>query len=507
MNLTSLSSDYSLLFRDPALRRLRRVGIVDVGSNSVRLVVFDGAARSPAYYFNEKVFCGLGAMLAKTGKLNPEGRVRALKAIKRFTLLAESLKLSTLTGVGTAAVREAVDGQEFLDEVQCATGLAVSIASGEEEARLAAQGVLVAWPEAEGIVCDLGGYSAEFAEMKAGSVYSCMTTSLGPLALLQVNSDSGDRRQYIEEILNSVGKQLGTGHSTLHLVGGSWRAMARLSMEHRQYPLEVISEYRMTAESVLGTLDWIRKTGFDKLSARNIVSSERLRHLPLAGEVLQVVLERLRPSEICVSANGIREGLLYEHMPERLRQRDPLIEACIYSERSSARQPGFGDKLFDFVQPLFKDAGRRRLRLARAACLLHDVTWRAHPSYRASISFDNATRANLGGLDHSGRVFLALALYHRYRNAGRDPSISKYLPLLSQSDARMAAILGKAMRFGAMFAVDSPDKIARLKFKSRKNKLILTLPASFQDIYGVVPDARFGSLARAMDCEPEVEVV
>ena len=497
----------SPLFNDPALSSLRRVGVVDVGSNSVRLVVFDGAARSPAYFFNEKVMCGLGSSLALTGRLDPNGRERALGAIKRFALLAEGMNLSTLIGVGTAAVREAEDGEEFCELVERTTGLRVAIASGAEEARLAAQGVLLGWPGASGIVCDLGGYSAEFAEISDGRVGRCLTSPLGPLAVRRAGNGGASGKRRIAEIAAGVRTQFSGDVRTLHLVGGSWRVIARLHMEHWKYPLKVLNEYRMTPESVRSTLKWSRRVGVNRLRQRNLVTSERLQLLPTAGRVLDAILEAFEPTEISVSAHGIREGLLYEYMPERLRSRDPLIEACIHSEHSAARQPGFGDKLFEFVRPLFKESGPERLRLVRAACLLHDVTWRAHPDYRAEISFDNATRSNLGGLDHSGRVFLALALFHRYRNSGSQSSITRYLKLLPKTEARQAEILGKAMRFGAMFAVVSPEKIARLKFKSRRHSLILILPDSFSDIYGAAAEARFKSLARAMDCAPEVEVV
>ena len=102
---------------------LTRVGVVDVGSNSVRLVVFDGISRSPAYFYNEKVLCGLGAGLAESGHLNPEGRIRALAALRRFAALTEGMGAGALTGVATAAVREARDGPEFTAEVLRETGI------------------------------------------------------------------------------------------------------------------------------------------------------------------------------------------------------------------------------------------------------------------------------------------------------------------------------------------------------------------------------------------------
>jgi exopolyphosphatase / guanosine-5'-triphosphate,3'-diphosphate pyrophosphatase len=148
--------------------------------------------------------------------------------------------------------------------------------------------------------------------------------------------------------------------------------------------------------------------------------------VPLACEVLRELVTIFKPREIDVSSYGIREGLLYEQMPEKLRARDPLIEAARMAEATSARMPGFGKKLFAFLAPVQGRLPNERLRLIKAACLLHDTTWRAHPDYRAEVCFDNATRANLGGLDHPGRVFLGLALLHRYKNSAPGRGWSRF---------------------------------------------------------------------------------
>ncbi len=501
------SSSVPAIISDPELGSLRRIGIVDVGSNSVRMVVFDGAARSPAYFFNEKVFCGLGSSLAVTGCLNPDGRRKALAAIRRFTLLAGDMGLTSLVGVGTAAIRDSTDGEEFCRELQEATGLEVAIASGEEEARLAAQGVLLGWPDADGLVCDIGGYSAEFAELRCRQIGHCTTLALGPLAIERVCKREEDRRAHVAGLIGQARRQFDRDCPALYLVGGSWRVIARLHMEHCEYPLRVLNEYRMPRDSLDSTMAWIRKSGIDRIRSRYRLPAERARALPSAMIVLEEILAAFEPAEIAVSGYGIREGLLYGLMPTHLRDRDPLIEACLHSEISSSRRPGLGETLFRLVRPLFKTAGHDRLRLIHAACLLHDVTWRAHPDYRAEISFDNATRANLGGLDHAGRVFLALALFHRYRNSGDEHFITNYRGLLPEHDLRQAKILGKAMRFGAMIAVISPEKIARLKFKPGKHRLTLTLPPALQEIYGEAAATRFESLASAMDCEARVEIV
>ena len=494
------------LFDDPSARALSRVGVVDVGSNSVRLVVFDGAARSPAYFYNEKIMCGLGVGLAESGILNPEGRKRAMMALKRFQVIATGMGLAPLTCVATAAVREAQDGEEFRKEVAAETGLELFVIDGLEEARLSAQGVLLGWPGASGLVCDIGGASMELAALEDGQVTSRTTSSLAPQPLRDVKGGAAGRKKVIREKLDELRPNFKEQIKRLFLVGGSWRAIARLDMVRRGYPLAVLHEYRMTPTETAATIEWIQKTDPGVLKNLSGISETRIGMLPLAGEVLKGLLRSFKPREIAISAYGIREGMLFEQMPQRLRDRDPLVEACRFAEKKDARFPGFGKDLYDFLMPLYKNAPKSRLRLVKAACLLHDVTWRAHPDYRAEVCFDNSTRANLGGLDHSERVFLGLSLLHRYKNSRSGTRFESQIKLLSEREIGDAEILGRAMRFGAMFSVSTRNRMGRLKFYPKKKRLEFMIKSQDLDLYGEVAEARLASLATALGAEPSTIV-
>lgn len=492
------------LFNDPSSRALSRVGVVDVGSNSVRMVVFDGAARSPAYFYNEKIMCALGAGLGETGYLNPKGRERALAAIKRFQLLAEGLKLPTLTAVATAAVRDAKDGPDFCEEVARETGLKIYVIDGREEARLSAQGVLLGWPEANGLVCDIGGSSMELAEVREGKVGRRVTSSLGPLKLQNLEGGKKELKQHIAETIEGLAAQLGSNNKRLYLVGGSWRAIARVDMDRRNYPLHVLHEYRMTPSDITKTLRWIGQSNLQELRQRTGTSEARMSLVPIATDVLRQLIRQFKPREIAVSSYGIREGMLYEQMPEKLRRRDPLIEACRFAEDKDARSPGAGRALNTFIAPLFKSSKPAKQRMIRAACLLHDVTWRAHPDFRAEVCFDNATRANLGGLTHKERVWLGLALLHRYKNNRDGSRFSPLFRLLDPRDLQEAETVGKAMRFGAMFSVQSPEKNAHLKWQPKKKHITLTLTPYAKDLFGEVAEARLNSLANSLDATTQI---
>ncbi len=487
------------LFEDAAAKGLSRVGVVDVGSNSVRLVVFDGAARSPAYFYNEKIMCALGAGLTQTGHLNPEGRVRAISAIRRFAALAEGMGIPTLTAVATAAVREASDGADFREEVLRETGIKIWIIDGQEEARLSAQGVLLGWPGSYGLVCDIGGSSMELADLADGRVGRRLTSALGPLKLREIKGSKKAIKAHVRDIMARLHDEMGneTG-KRLFLVGGSWRAIARVDMERRNYPLTVLHEYRMSSRQISKTADYIRTSDLQDLRGRCNISDSRMSLVPLATIVLKELVRTFKPKDVAVSSYGIREGMLYEQMPRELRERDPLIEACRFVEAKDARLPGFGRILFNFVEPLFPRANWQRKRIIKAACLLHDVSWRAHPDYRAEVTFDNATRANLGGLKHYERVLLGLALMNRYTNKTDNSRFEPLFAMLDEAQIKEAEILGKAMRLGAMLWLTAEEEPGTLKWQPKLGELTLRLKQQARPLYGEVAEARFAALAGAM---------
>lgn len=490
---------------DRMTKELSRVGVVDIGSNSVRMVVFDGAARSPAYFFNEKIMCGLGAGMHETGLLNSDGRRRAKAALARFRMLADGMGLPHLNVVATAAMREAKDGPEFRAEIEQELGINVDVIDGQQEARLSAKGVMLGWPGAYGLICDIGGSSMELAEIGNGTVGRCETSPLGPLKLADLGGRKA-REKHIRKWITTLSDQFGEQRDRMFLVGGSWRAIARIDMHRRGYPLHVLHEYRMSADGVADTIKLIADADLGDLRSACGISSSRMSLLPLASEVLEQLIDTFKPHDLAISSYGIREGLLYQEMPEALRRRDPLIEAARFADTKESRVPGHGQVLYRFVRGLFPHADDTLLRLLQAACLLHDVSWRAHPDFRAEVCFDYVTRANLGGLKHEERVFLGLALLHRYRNK-RGSRFKDLFALLSTAEMKDAEILGKAMRLGAMLWMsDTPEDIAELVWDGDAQRLVLHLSTDAEDLYGEVVEARLNSLANALNANAIVKI-
>lgn len=480
------------------------MGVIDIGSNSVRLVVFDGAARSPAYFYNEKVLCGLGRDLKETGRLHVEGRASALATIQRFVALAEHMKLSVLSAVATAAVREASDGEAFVADILRTTRLPVQVATGQEEAKLSAQGVLLGWPEAEGLVCDIGGSSMELARIEKRQIVAAETSPLGPLTLQNIPDDKLDA--HIRATIEALAEKVPAKDDKLYLVGGSWRAISRVDMSRRDYPLHVLHEYKMSREEIIDTCQWIRAQPPEELAKIQDVSSARMALAPMATRVLQPLIEILQPANVAISSYGLREGMLYAHMTKTIRKLDPLIEAARNMETASARFPGFGDALYRWIRPLYAQAPRSERRLIRAACLMHDVNWRAHPDYRAEVCFESVTRANLGGITHPERVFLGFALLGRYRMAHKVSLAQNALALLSPEEIRKSTALGRAMRLGAMMSGGVRALLNKSKLSVENGVVTLTLSEKARAHASEMVEKRLGALAGALECEWTIEI-
>ena len=241
------------------------------------------------------------------------------------------------------------------------------------------------------------------------------------------------------------------------------------------------------------------------MSSMTGTSTQRLSLIPLASRVLAELLRKVEPGAVAISAYGLREGLLYRQMPEPMRLLDPLIEACRHMEQASARNPGFGDALYQWLLPLYPGRPEAELRLMLAACLLHDVNWRAHPDYRAELCFESVTRANVAGINHADRVFLGLALLNRYKAVAPAEEVARYGGLLPAARAAEAAVLGRAMRLGAMLSGSATGVLEHASIaRDEAGRLMLELRGPARDFAGEAVERRLQTLAQRMDCPWEI---
>ncbi|HTU11016.1 MAG TPA: Ppx/GppA family phosphatase [Allosphingosinicella sp.] len=468
------------------------VAIIDIGSNSVRLVVYSGATRIPSVIFNEKVLAGLGRGVAETGAIIPEAEARALAALERFALLVKQMQVVRTRTVATAAVREASNGAAFLNKVK-ALGLEPRILSGEEEGKRAGQGVLSAIPEADGIVGDLGGGSLELVEVAKGQVLRSASLPLGVLRL-DALAEKGNFARRVARAVESAGFARACDGRPFYMVGGSWRALARLDMALVNHPLPITHQHIMetTRPAVL------REILKDKAAIPDLgsVSISRFPTLPNAAMLLDAIVGALNPGGLIVSAFGIREGLLLHELPKAERLLDPLIVAAREAGAGLGRFAQHGDLLDAWIAPAFDDDPRcARLRLA--SCLLSDIAWAAHPDFRAERGIDMALHGNWVAIDAPGRVMLAQALFCNF-GGGRELPYPDIAALATPAELKRATAWGYAMRLGQRLSGGVASGLKHSRLQREGETLRLEVDDANHALVGEIVGRRMKSLAGAL---------
>lgn len=485
------------------------VAIVDIGSNSVRLVAYAALARALTPVFNEKAMCGLGRGVVTTGRLPEDGVRKALAALRRYKALCETMGVSNIEVIATAAARDAVNGAPFLEAAREAIGRDISLLSGRREAELSALGVISAIHAPDGVVGDLGGGSLELIELQHETMGKGVTLPLGGLALMDASSRS--MRQAARIARKAVEDAKPLAHlrgRTFYAVGGTWRALARLHMKQRNYPLDVMHNYRISTNDASEFASLLERVDSEALADIAAVSAARRPLLAYGAVVLDEIIKKARPKDIVISAAGVREGLLYERLPERERKADPLLCAARELEQLMARAPGYGDELIAWTDALMASSGLdetpEEVRLRRAACLLSDVGWRAHPDYRAHQSLNLITNSAFVAIDHPGRAFLGLVAVLRHEG----PDGEGVLPVRVLMTTRLldrARVLSAAMRVAYLLSASMPGVLPRTPLISRDGKLVLTLPETLADLASDRLLSRSKALARFVGADAAIE--
>jgi exopolyphosphatase/guanosine-5'-triphosphate,3'-diphosphate pyrophosphatase len=454
-----------------------RPAVVDIGSNSVRLVIYDALRRNAAVILNEKVECGLGSRLGETGRLPGEGIQMALRSLTRFNIMAEAMGVTHMDLIATAAVRDAANGPEFAEEAERLCGRRITVLNGEEEARLSALGVLSGIPDAEGIAADLGGGSLEISLVGNGEADPRVTLPLGPLRLIEFGpADSAVVRKTVDAALAECAFPQSCEGQSLYLVGGAWRAFAKTQMERSRYPLPVIHRYSLDPKEAAKSAREIMSMDRKQLARIPALVSKRREPLPYAVLVMERLIKASGPARVVFSAHGLREGWLQHLLPGEEMKHDPLLAATADREAREARQTGIGDALYRWTTPLFQDESEARMRLRRAACRLSDIGWHDHPDLRGVESMNRILRMGLPGTDHPGLAFMAYAVFNRYGETMPKGAMRVVQRLLSDGQIRRAILLGRALRLGYVVSGGVPEILGATTLLLDGGKPDLVLP-------------------------------
>ena len=466
---------------DLAVGRLDRSGrpayaIIDIGSNSVRLVVYDAIGRAPFPRFNEKAFCQLGEGYARTGMLTPDGIARTLAALRRFRAIAEAMGVERIDTLATEAVRQASNGPELVADIARQTGLSARILSGEEEAYFGALGVVSGFYRPAGLTGDMGGGSLEMADVLDDSVGpNRISLPLGALPVRQLLEDGVATAKARVDTLLLDGIPGGIRSPTFYAVGGGWRALARVHLAAGNATVRVVHGYALPAADARAFAKSILKLSPAKVAALPGLPRRRAASLPAAALVLDRVVKRLRPERVVFSMLGVREGWLYSQLSPAERDLDPLVEAAQSFALPYARVPAFAAALTQWTSGLFRDEHEAERRLRVAACALSDFAWRDEAGLRAGESFRRLLQFPLIGLDHAERVFLAAAIHARYAGVLDDPILSPAVGLLPAAALRRAQLLGRALLLGYRLAGGVPEILTAAELRVGDKKVRLTV--------------------------------
>ncbi len=482
------------------------VSVVDIGSNSIRLVVYEGLSRTPAVLFNEKVLCGLGKGLASSGLMNPEGVERAIVALRRFKALSVQARSRTVNIIATAAAREALNGPEFIRKVQAIFECPVHVLSGEEEAQYSALGIIAGFHEPDGIAGDLGGGSLELIDIRGRNYSTGITLPLGGLRLADMSGNSLKKAREIarKHVTSHPWLSAGKGRA-FYAVGGTWRALGKLHMELNGYPLHLMQGYELDLAEVERLLARVEKASDNDDVLLQTVSKNRRTLLPYGAVALSEALKVIQPRSVVFSVLGVREGYQFAQLERREQLKDPLLTAAEEFAILRSRSPEHAREMAAWTGRAMGWFGVEETveesRYRQAACLLADVSWRSHPDYRGENAFTVISQSSLTGISHEGRAFIALANYYRYEGLKDNKHSSDFASILSPRMLERAKLLGGLMRVVYLFSASMPGVVDRIEIEKPLTPetnldLEFVIPRDFEDFLGARLDGRLTQLAK-----------
>lgn len=477
--------------------RESRVGVIDIGSNSIRLVIYDGMKRVPLPLYNEKAFCSLGKGMSRKNRLNPEGVKMARNAMARLLATARLNKVAELHVIATAAVRDADDGKAFVKELERTHKIKIDVISGKREAKYASMGIASSHYNPKGIVADLGGGSLELTVLEEQNVLHHDSQPLGALRLLD---RAGSKTELLEELihkyLNLVEwiNRIQGDYTKLYAVGGSFRGIAKSHMQHTNYPLNYLHNYMLPVTELKPYLEEIAQ--YDETQCLTLpVSYKRQMQLPIAARVMLELIERTGVKQIVFSTSGIREGLLFSMLSPYLRHDDLLLSSCDMLRGSFNGHARYTRELYEWMNPLFEEEGEDKRRVRVAACMLNHLALNIQSSNRATWAYHHVLHASIRGLKHGERIALAAILYHRYRTYMTDDFSSYHL--LDDKWKSWATLVGSAIRLGYMLSGGSPGNLAQTKLRLENDRPSLRLSAPIKPLQGETLDKRKEALSNA----------
>lgn len=484
----------------------RPVAVLDIGSNSVRLVVYERHARALATLYNEKFACSLGRGLAETGRIAPENIERALTAMRRFALVARLMKVGKVHVLATSAVRESSNNKQFVAQIEEIMGEPVRVLSGEEEAHFAALGVVAGYPGFAGAVGDLGGGSLEVSTLVEGRDTLGETHPLGVIRLQDDSKGSATKARAIARgRLKQSGLLKAKSTKAFCAIGGTWRSLAKIHQVETGYPLHMVQHHTAPAAELYKLCEAIISAAAagKAIPGADAVSNSRRELMPMGAAVMAEVIAIGDIEQVVFSALGVREGYLFSLLDPGEQAVDPLVQAAREISLLRSRSPAHADDLIDFSASLLEAFGlletAEEKRLREVACYLSDIGWRGHPDYRGEQSVDMVAYSALSGVDHPGRAFLAEVLAVRYMGLKHKSMSQSLMDLAGEASHQRARLIGALFRVAYPMSAAMPGVLSRCGFSMQNGILVLTLPPDLAFLGGEYLMGRLQQLGGVAD--------
>ena len=482
------------------------LAVIDIGSNSIRLVIYAESIRAPIPIHNESYICAIGRDLEINGKLYSKGVEKALLVLKRFKVILDSIQLEGLYVLGTAALRDAKDGGDFVRRIFKETGFVIQVLTGKEEAERSAYGVLCGIPDANGLVADLGGGSLELINIKEGIIDNYSTFPIGTLRLSQLCKNDILKSKEIIENYISTDKWINIAKGRpLYAVGGSWRALARVCISQMNYPLQVLDNFVLSSNESRELFEFISTLSHDSLENIRGVEKSRAVHLPIATLILNSLLDISKANRLIFSIYGMREGQFYLSLPDKLKEEDPLISASKHICNSINRDILAGNEVFDWLSPIINDEDTGQRKLRRSASILRDICWMEHTDYRSEQAFLRVLRLPFMGIQHQDRATLALTLFYRYGEEETEV-VKQSCVMLSPKRRKWARTIGYALRLSYALTAGNTGLLGKTSIRIINKILTLNLPKNEPVFYSGFYKRRLENLASYLDLPHKVVI-
>ncbi len=491
------------------------VAVIDIGSNAVRLVIYDGLLRCPLRTHTERLVCGLGRSMMQTGCLDPDGAAQAMDALARFAGILDALKIKTVLPLATAALRDAQDGPKFIAAVKDKYNIDIQVISGTEEARLSALGVIAGFGDISGIVGDFGGGSLELIAVDGRKITDQETLPVGALRIMALGSPQ-DREDYILDHLSKIGLLKTHRQQNFYVLGGAWRTLARAHIHINGYPVPVIDHYTVRLAPALEFTELLARQSPASLERMAGLSARRARDIPSAALVMHHILKALKPKNILFSGTGLREGVIFDRLSAAEQKRHPLLTACSdigeKTNRLGCIKPFH--HMAEWLRPLFAESKIAEMDIIlESACLLSDIGWYEHEDHRAANAYRRMMCMPLYGLSHRKRAILALALFVRYqgylRRAPRnevteDEITAPAQTILTRAEVDSAVQLGLAIRMAHLLTGSVLPLLHDAELRLTDKVLRLVLRGKAVALSGHVIQEALADLAKFHKCRPMI---